>query len=228
MRLIVPHFRRAILIGKLLDLNDVRAAVFAEAIDGLSAGVFLVNARGSLVHVNVSGRAMLAQEDPLRLERGALVAVDDTAHRALRRVFASTVDDEAAIDARSVSVPIRGRSGDHFVAHMLPLTSGARQQAGAQLSAVAALFVRKSTINLPAAIGAATQLYGFTPAEARVLGAVIEVSGLAQVAAVLGVAKRTVQTHLEHLFEKTGSRRQADLVKLIAGYDTTVRGSAGK
>ena len=36
--------------------------------------------------------------------------------------------------------------------------------------------------------------------------------------------KRTVQTHLAHLFEKTGSRRQADLVKLIAGYDTPVRG----
>ena len=224
MGLIVPHFRRAILIGKLLDLHNVRAAAFAEAIDALSAGVFLVNAEGSLVHANVSGQTMLNAEDPLLLVQGALAAADANAHRALRRVFASAVGGDVAIEARGVSVPLFGRGGDHFTAHILPLTSGARRQVGANLSAVAALFVRKAIIDLPAAIGAATQLYGFTPAEERVLGAIIEVGGLAQVAAVLGVAKRTVQTHLEHLFEKTGSRRQADLVKLIAGYDTPVRG----
>jgi len=35
---------------------------------------------------------------------------------------------------------------------------------------------------------------------------------------MLGVADTTVKTHLRRLFEKTGTNRQADLVKLVAGY----------
>ena len=35
-----------------------------------------------------------------------------------------------------------------------------------------------------------------------------------------GVADTTVRTHVNRLFEKTGATRQADLVKLVAGYTT--------
>jgi len=37
---------------------------------------------------------------------------------------------------------------------------------------------------------------------------------LRQAAAMLGVSLTTVKTHLDHLFEKTGSQRQTDLVRL--------------
>ncbi|MGB8758959.1 MAG: LuxR C-terminal-related transcriptional regulator, partial [Pseudolabrys sp.] len=41
-----------------------------------------------------------------------------------------------------------------------------------------------------------------------------------EVAVALGVADSTVKTHVGRLFEKTGASRQADLVKLVAGYST--------
>jgi hypothetical protein len=34
----------------------------------------------------------------------------------------------------------------------------------------------------------------------------------------LGVAESTVRSHLGRLFEKTGAKRHADLVKLVAGF----------
>lgn len=34
---------------------------------------------------------------------------------------------------------------------------------------------------------------------------------------MLGISQATVKTHLERIFGKTGTARQADLVKLIAG-----------
>jgi DNA-binding CsgD family transcriptional regulator len=40
----------------------------------------------------------------------------------------------------------------------------------------------------------------------------------------LGVAESTVKTHLGHLFEKTGVTRQADLVKIVAGFSTPFAG----
>jgi DNA-binding CsgD family transcriptional regulator len=35
---------------------------------------------------------------------------------------------------------------------------------------------------------------------------------------VLGVSEPTVKTHLQHVFQKTGMGRQAELVKLVASY----------
>lgn len=223
MRLIAPHFRRAILIGKVIDLHKVEAAAFAETIGGLATAVFMVNALGGLVHANPSGEAMLAAEDPVRLAQGALTAIDQRAQGALASVFAAASSGDAAMETGGVAVPLVGKGGDHFTAHVLPLTAGARRQAGASFAAVAALFVRNATIDLSAAIGAATQLYGFTPTEVRVLRAVIEVGGVEPVASMLGMSKWTAKTHLASLFEKTGARRQAELVKLIAGFDNPVR-----
>ena len=57
-----------------------------------------------------------------------------------------------------------------------------------------------------------------TPTELRVLLAIVEVGGVPEVATALGVAETTIKTHLGRLFFKTGAARQADLVKIVAGY----------
>lgn len=63
----------------------------------------------------------------------------------------------------------------------------------------------------------ATQ-FKLTPSELRVFFAIVEVGGAAQVARVLGISPDTVKTHLKRIFAKTGTNRQADLVKLVVGY----------
>src|SRR4029077_18613313 len=87
-------------------------------------------------------------------------------------------------------------------------------------TAAAALFVRKANLAVPSApqaIGSAVKL---TPTELRVLLAIVEVGGIPEVASAFGVADTTIRTHVSRLFEKTGTSRQADLVKLVAGYGT--------
>jgi DNA-binding CsgD family transcriptional regulator len=43
-----------------------------------------------------------------------------------------------------------------------------------------------------------------------------------EVAAILGLGQQTVKTHLKRLFAKTGTARQALLVKLVAGYSNAL------
>jgi hypothetical protein len=43
-------------------------------------------------------------------------------------------------------------------------------------------------------------------------------SGAFRASEVLGLSEGTVKTHLQHLFEKTAVRRQADLIKLVAAH----------
>ena len=100
----------------------------------------------------------------------------------------------------------------------MPLTAGARSRARTTYAAVAALFVHKASLDTPSPPEIIAKTYKLTPAELRVLLAVVEVGGVPEVAEALGVSAETVKTHLGRLYNKTGVRRQADLVKLVAGF----------
>ena len=115
-------------------------------------------------------------------------------------------------------MPLFSREGERYVAHVLPLTSGARRQAGVAYSAVAAVFVRKAALELPHPLETIAATFKLTPAEMRVLMMIVQLGGVSEVAPVLGVSEATVKTHLQHIFAKTETSRQADLVKLVAGY----------
>jgi DNA-binding CsgD family transcriptional regulator/PAS domain-containing protein len=224
MRLIIPHVRRAVLIGRMFDLKAAEAASFADALDGLSAGMCLVGADGRVIHANAAARAIFGAGDILRVVGGRLVARDAQVQQTLRDVFTAAGEGDAALGIKGIAVSLMGENSERYVAHALPLTSGARRRAGVTYSAAAALFVRKASATVsspPEAIGKAFKL---TPTEIRVLQAIVEVGGVPDVAAALGVAESTIKTHLGRLFEKTGATRQADLVKLVAGFATPLAG----
>jgi DNA-binding CsgD family transcriptional regulator len=216
--LILPHVRRALLIGNVIDCHKVEAAVLADSLDTLASGMFIVNGTGRIIHANASGYAMVAEAEALRAPNGRLRANDATADQALLEIFTAAGGGDALLGRRGVAVPLRASGNERYVAHVLPLTSGARRKAGICYSAVAAVFVRKAALDLPSPPVVIAQVFQLTPAELRVLFSVIDTGGASEVADVLGISEATVRTHLHRLFEKTGTGRQADLVKLVAGY----------
>jgi DNA-binding CsgD family transcriptional regulator/PAS domain-containing protein len=224
MALVIPHVRRALLIGQTIHRKQTEAVCFSDVLDGLSAGMILVDANGRIVHTNNAGIAILDAGDFLRSVCGRLVASDLAINAALREILVAANAGDAALGVKGIALPLTAHDGERYVAHVLPLTSGARREAGLAYNAVAALFIRKASLepfSPPEVIG---EMYKLTPTELRVLLAIVDIGGVPEVAAALGVAVTTVKTHLSRLFEKTGVARQADLVKLVAGFSTPLAG----
>jgi DNA-binding CsgD family transcriptional regulator len=219
--LIVPHIHRALHIRKAIDLKQSEAATFVDTLNGLSVGVFLVDAKRRIIHANNAGHDMLHAEDFLRSVRGQLVARNVQADQILGDVLADNCG--GAIDAKDIALPLTAHDGKHYVAHVLPLSSAARTGTGVAYEAVAALFVRKVGLHSPCGelIAGAFEL---TPAELRVLLTIVQTGGVWATSEALGIAESTVKTHLHHIFTKTGARRQADLVKLVAGFSNPLVG----
>lgn len=65
------------------------------------------------------------------------------------------------------------------------------------------------------AIESMCDVYGLTPAEMSVLQAVMEVGGIHNIAAALAISPTTVKTHLRRIFQKTDTKGQVDLIRLI-------------
>jgi|SRR6185312_1485933 len=218
MELLWPHFRRSVLIGKVIELHKVEAGALADTLDGLAAAMFLVDAGGRVMHANAAGQAMLDARVVVHRAGDKLAVHDPQAERALHDAFANTTQGDVGLEGKGIAIALRTRAGDNHVAHVLPLAAGARRKAGAAHSAVAAVFVRKAAFKGSHPIDVLADSFNLTPAEMRVLLMIVELGRVPEVAPVLGISEATVRAHLQRLFIKTGTSRQADLVKLVAGY----------
>jgi DNA-binding CsgD family transcriptional regulator len=217
MRLLAPHFRRAVLIGRLLDHGKSEAAELADALDGLSAGMFLVDAAGRIIHTNTAGRILLST-GVLTAVGNRLGADDSEINGLLHDAFMAASYGDDAINVKGISLPLTAPDGENYVAHLLPLTSGARRRASTTYAAAAAVFAYRAKLTTPSPLEVIARRYKLTPTELRVLLAIVEVGGVPAVAETLGVSVTTVKSHLARLFEKTSTRRQVDLVKLVAAF----------
>jgi DNA-binding CsgD family transcriptional regulator len=202
MRLVVPHVRRSVMIGGLLERRAVARDALAQTLDALRAAVFLLDATSAIRHANVAGLAMLNGDGPVREVNGRLAGVE-------RELRGPGPDDPAG-----VFEPVTGRDGKPYLVQVLPL-GGPHRLVG---DAVSAVFVQPTTLPMPTAPEAIAKAYRLTPTELRTLMAIAEIGGVPQVAEALGISETTVKFHLRGVYAKTGSTRQADLVKLVAGF----------
>ncbi len=99
-------------------------------------------------------------------------------------------------------------------APVLPLAGG-ELRAGLKPDAVAAIFVGPAGDEADGAKALATT-FSLTPAETRLVEHLLAGRNLKESAGALGVAMTTAKSHLENIFQKTGVRRQGELMRLAA------------
>jgi DNA-binding CsgD family transcriptional regulator len=227
LALLYPHLRRAVLIGKLVDLHKIELAGLADTLDGIAAGMFLVDANGTIARANASGQAMLATGEAVRTVGKRLTINEPGREQALAEIVATAEAGDTGVGSKGIAVPFVSPQGKRYLAHVLPLTSGARRTAGTRYAAVAAVFVDEAGREGSLPFDMIASHFALTPAELRVLFGIVQIGGVPEVARSLGISEPTVKTHLQHVFEKTDTNRQADLVKLVAGYMSPLAATDG-
>jgi DNA-binding CsgD family transcriptional regulator/PAS domain-containing protein len=222
MRSLAPHVRRAVRIGKLLDRSQSQTRAFASTLDGLNAAVFFIDAAGQLVHANAAARAMLSRGDVLTAPNRRLLARKPAVDGILRDALAAARNGQDATGGKGLALSVTTRQGEDedYVVHVVPLSSATWPGHGS--GAMAALFVSRAGLTMPSSPELIREHYKLTPTELRVVLAICEIGGVPEVAGALGVSTTTVKTHLDGAYRKTGTNRQADLVRLVAGFASPV------
>ncbi|MDX8460452.1 LuxR C-terminal-related transcriptional regulator [Mesorhizobium humile] len=214
MALLSPHLRRASLIGDLLDQARVTASLYREALDHLAVPIVLASATGAILHANGAAEQMFSAQGPILSRNGLLQVQNPMASRALLEAIARAGTADASLGARGIGLPISAPGQPPAVAYVLPLTEGTAR--AAFRPACAAIFVSTTTSASPLPEAVLTTLFDLTPAEARVLRLIGNGLSASKSALSLGIGENTLKTHLNRIFAKTGTKRQADLVKLVS------------
>ena len=222
LRLLAPHLRRAVTIGQFVASKSVEASAFASALETYRAGVIMVDVSMRVLHTNKAADAMLAAGDLLRIRNNRLGLTDGVAERSLQAAVFQSATDEALLGRRSgMGIAIR-RGGKACIVHVLPLIRRKLLPNVAPQAVVALFITEAGQPYIPLPSMAMETLYDLTPAELRVFESLVEGRSQAETAIRLGIAASTLKTHLLRVYEKTGAKRQADLVRLASSLASPV------
>lgn len=225
LALIAPHFRRAVTLSNLFERREMLSDSLIDTLDTLKAGVFVLADDAVVVHTNESAKRMLLGDRALHISHGKLIAHDVAAQAALAESVAAASRGDAALGSTDTSILFRSRGERSFMGTLMALKEGSPRWAGLGLRAVATLCLREASQEAPTVAPAIAELYELTPREMTVLTTIVENTGVADAAYILGLSEGTIKSHLKSIFRKTGAARQADLVKLVAGVANPFQGS---
>jgi DNA-binding CsgD family transcriptional regulator len=211
-KLLLPHLRRAVTISTMLDVRTIEGFRMAQALDALRCAVLLTNENGAILHANRTAEQMLRGSGPIRSAKGVLEANLASATSELRAAVALAARNETSMSGTGLAVRLTVPDLPPVFAHVLPLT-GSDFRTHLQPAAVAAVFI-SARVDEQEGAGTVAAAFGLTPAETRVLASLLAGRTLVETATALGVTRSTANTHLDHIFMKTGVTRQAELMRL--------------
>lgn len=211
-RLLTPHLRRAVEINVRLSAASINHAATVEVVDRLDEGVVFVDEGAKIVYANATAEALFSAHGWLRRRDGALQAAIPAESAALHAAIAKCAHGGPRQGgALSLSMgldrpPLALRVTP--ISHDLPGWLVGRRP------------VAIITVSDPARRGkpAAHRLqeqFGLTRAQASLAIEMLSGDGIQATADRLGISRATARTHLARIFEKTGARRQAELVRVL-------------
>lgn len=223
VRALVPHLQQAIKVQSRLSDLDCRYRDLVSALDVLSDGIGLVGRDGRVIHLNPAAEAIVACGDGLCVRSGFLRAsvahIDGVLDRLVRQALAGRRTDIAT--GGCVAIP-RSFGQRPYIVRAIP--TSAAESVGAQPPTALIVIVDPGQESVPD-LDALRRLYGLTKTEAEVALRVLDGSGLLPIAEELSISVSTIRTHLKHVFNKTDTHRQAELVRLLLGGLAATRGN---
>ena len=218
-----PHLLKAARLQQQLAPLEAHGDMRSAALDALTIGVLILDAAGRLVHANRRAESILNGRDGLgvcdrrlRCQRRTETAdLDAAIHRALEGALglASANASVLAISRPSLRrplcvlvspIPQRSREA-------LPLVA---EDMGGRAAVLLTITDPEERVQLP--VERLVTLFGLTASEARLAAALASRETVDEYAEQARITRGTARWTVKRVLDKTGCRRQSELVHLLA------------
>lgn len=211
----VPHLRRALELQRQLGAAQRERLALAEAVDRLPVGVLLLDEHRQVVIENQAARRIVEAEDGFRIDRGGPCAGDAHDNARLQEMIANALDFEPGqeLASRSWATVSRPSLRREYALAITPLVDLPGVSVGSDIRL--AIFVVDPEAGRTASSAVLESMYDLTHSEAELVRTLASGVSLDQAAQARGVSLNTARSHLKRAFSKTGTTRQAELLRLV-------------
>jgi DNA-binding CsgD family transcriptional regulator/PAS domain-containing protein len=210
IEVLLPHVTRAEAIGKRLAFLHAEES----ALDSLDVAIAFLTGTGELLHGNRSAERILDRDDGLCVRSGVLSATDSGADARIRQAIREAISAETRI-ASPLAIGVPRPSGHRAYQLLLaPIRHGLPMLAGLRAPDVVLLIIDPES-QRTGAPQLLVQLYGLTRREAALASTLCAGKTVGEAAQELHMTYETARSHLRRIFEKTGTSRQTELLRLL-------------
>ncbi len=203
IRFLAPHFERAHTLQQQLSEVLEERNLLEKVMNRLPMGMAIIDAQCNAISLNRTLLALLQGNALLTLQAGRLVSLpDEILEHAVARILTGEMGEDV----------IRLQNEDSSLSLWIS-RSGAPHLAEVQQTRLM-LFVASRTSHALSEQGL-SNLYGLTPAEARLTQKMALGCTLDESAAMLAISKNTAKSQLTRVFGKIGVKRQTEMMQAI-------------
>lgn len=211
IRALVPHMQQALEVQSRLTNLDRQCHDIVVAFNLLTDGVLIVGRDRRVMHLNSAAEAMVKCGDGLYVRSGYLHATVASTDRQFDGIVKKAVADRHSSPATGGYLAIPRSGGKRpYVVRVIPTRAYT-----IDASPTALVFVVDPEQEFMPDREAVRRLYGLTKTEADIAMRVLDGAGLTPITEELSISLSTARTHLQHIFDKTNTHRQAELVRLM-------------
>ncbi len=210
---IVPKGNKVNLYGYEVTERVIFESAYKSTLNDLQTGVIYVDSELHIYFINQSAHNILTSASELDIQQGRLSGETPLVINRLRQLASKVASQNSITNLVEVMSISRGASIVPLELLIAPIVSQDAIGTYQQPTVVLFLFDRAATTN--AAEEVLARLYRLTPSEARLAKLIAQGISLKDAAITLGISTGTARTHLNHVFKKTGTHRQANLVQQI-------------
>ena len=209
---LVPHLQQALRAQNQIAGSTRWAQNLCDVINTSTDGMIIVESDGRVLYANTVADTILTGGDGITVHNNHVHALHPPTNNALARCVASAAaSDEEAVPRGDVLRCPRTSGARAYLLHILPLNTE-RKGASPGRALIAVIDTERQTRPDKAVL---QRLYGLTCAEANVALEMLTGQGLPAVADKMFLSVTTVRTHLQRVYDKTDTHRQAELVRLL-------------
>ncbi|MBP9034470.1 MAG: helix-turn-helix transcriptional regulator [Pseudomonadales bacterium] len=214
--LLLPHLEQALLIHNRLGRLIILADLAQEHLAQTGAGCVILNGDGRINFRNRIAQDLLRDSNALEEKDGTIRITDPQIHLRFSRLLQDCIlvsRLSTVMSGGMVAVPRPGALPLSVVVLPYHAVSHTETAIGQGNSAMVLLYdPGRSRMEPP---GILRELYRLSDAEARLSWRLANGETLEEIATAEGSSRETVRSQLKRIFAKTGTSRQAELVRLI-------------
>jgi len=213
-RRLTRHLVTAVRVADRFAAARREANELRHVLDRLRFGVVLLADDGSVLEANAFAAQLFERRDGLAVIRRRLFATHRASGAALVRSIHAAIDVHRGVDVAPEPCDLeRGNGMQPLSVLALPLPKG--QEAFDVRRASVALLITDPNVEAEVPLERLRRRFRLTSSEARLAAALMRGQRLRDAAEQAGLTYETARWYLKSTFQKTGTARQADLVRLL-------------
>jgi len=213
LRLLAPHVNNAFAVRRRLTGLAARVIDLEAALDQVRVALIVLDRRGKPLMVNAAAKEICQERNGLLLSSNGLGATGIQESVDLKALIGRTVSNTGGNGmAQSGAMTIFKRNGRQLHVIITPIPPGT---VDAPARATAILLISDPDRGRTSSEHVLRQLFSLTPAESRLALLLLTGITLPDAADRLTVSRETVRSQIKRIMQKTGARRQGELLKLL-------------